>query len=272
MSEAAAQGASAILFPEMFLTGYMVWGRADELAEDLSGPSIRQFAYLARRHGLLTVFGFPEANPAGKPYNSACIVEATGEVLGSHRKVHLFSREPDFFSAGDEFRVFDTSIARVGLLICYDLEFPESARILALNGSELILVPTANMDPYQDHQRTYLRARSMENGVFIALSNTVGQDEIYTYCGESAVVDPEGAILSSAGREEEMSVSRINLARVAAVQASSPYLSRRRTPAYRDLVALPRAGNRQGRARHDTGPDDRVRKRGWMSSEEVENA
>lgn len=237
MGRAAERGAKAILFPEMFLTGYTVWERVAELAEPLDGPSIRRLAGLAGRFGMHVVCGFPEERPepGAGPYNSACVIGADGSILGAYRKTHLFDREPRYFSPGEELLVFDTSVGPVGVAICYDLEFPEVARLLALRGARLILNPTANMDPYAEYQEVYLRARAMENGVYVATANTVGEDGTYRYFGESAAVDPRGRVLCRGGSGEELLLAEIDLGARPADE-NLEYLGRRRPDLYGMLV------------------------------------
>ncbi len=235
MARASSNGAQAILFPELFLTGYTVWDRLAELAEPLEGPSIRRLADLAGRFRLAVVCGFPERRPGFRPYNSACVIGPDGTVVGAYRKTHMFDREPEFFSPGEALPVFDTPFGPVGVAICYDLEFPEVARILALQGARIILNPTANMEPYAEYQAVYLRARAMENGIHIAAANTVGDDGTYAYFGESAAVDPRGRVLCRAERGEELLSAEIDLGAGPADQ-NLQYLGRRRPDLYRALA------------------------------------
>jgi predicted amidohydrolase len=235
MADAAERGASAIVFPEMFLSGY-VWEPAGELAEPKEGPSIRTLRRLAKQYRLLTVCGFPERNGSRQPYNSSCVINPDGEVVGWHRKVHLFRDEQRYFSAGDRFDVCQTSLGPIGVLICYDLEFPESARLLALRGARLVVVPTACMEPYREYQAVYARARAMENGVFVAVTNTIGSDGKYSYFGESAAIDPCGNVLCLAKSTEEVPVVKIDFSSVPWVRKSSPYLDRRRPEIYSELA------------------------------------
>jgi predicted amidohydrolase len=237
MRTAADRGSEAILFPEMFLTGYFVWDRVRELAEPLDGDSIRRLRGLAAEFRLLTVCGFPELGEDGAVYNTACVVDRDGRLLGGYRKTHLFADEPEAFSAGERFEVFETASGPIGPLICYDLEFPEPARALALGGALVILVSTANMEPYQDSQEVYVRSRALENGIFVALANTIGRDDRYRYFGQSAVADPQGRLLATAGADEEIVVADLDLAAAVEAQRSSPYLDRRRPSLYATLTS-----------------------------------
>lgn len=237
MVDASARGAKAILFPEMFSTGYMTWDRVSDLAEPLNGPLVKRLALLARQYGLLTVCGFPEKNSKTKPYNSACVIDSDGSVLGSYHKTHLFSNEPDVFTPGEDIKAFNTSLGRIGVMICYDTEFPETARLLALDGVQLILAPTANMEPYSQFQSVFLRARAMENGICAATTNTIGYDGTYHYFGQSAAADPEGRLLCLGGSDEELLFAEINLTAIPPKDASLQYLNHRRPELYNKLCA-----------------------------------
>lgn len=236
MAAAAARGAQAILFPEMFLTGYMVWDRVDELAEPLNGPLVHDLAALARQYELLTVCGFPEVCPGARPYNSACIIDADGTVLGAYHKSHLFAEEPQAFTPGEALRTFDTTLGRIGVMICYDTEFPEVARLLAMNGAQLVLAPTANMDPYRQYQAVYLRSRAMENGIYIATTNTVGEAGGYRFFGESAAVAPDGRVLCRGGAGEELLLAAVDFSAVSPTDANLVYLRHRRPDLYGPLA------------------------------------
>jgi predicted amidohydrolase len=231
MAEARAKGAGAIVFPELFLTGYQVWDRLGDLAETAAGPSISRLAQMANAYGLLSIVGFPELDN-GLIYNSACVIESDGGLLGVYRKTHLFADEPVAFTPGDSFVTFDSSIGRIGILICYDIEFPECVRTLALAGAQLILVPTANMEPFTIDQDLYARARGRENGVFIAIVNAVGADERHCYFGRSTAAGPMGEVLCRAESAEQLLIVEIDPAAVQAAQQSSPYLRRRRPEIY----------------------------------------
>jgi predicted amidohydrolase len=237
MEEAAQEGASAIVLPELFLTGYQLAESLRVLAEPLEGPSLQRLAGLARRHRMLTVCGWPEAAD-GVLYNSACVIDADGEVQGRYRKTHLFGGEPEFFAPGDQLMPFDTSLGRIGVLICYDLEFPEPARTLALEGATLVVTSTASKDPYAAYQGIYARARAMENGVYVAAANTVGDLGPCHFFGMSLVVDPGGRVLAEADQQERLLFAPIDLSRVPPADPSVQYLPHRRPDLYARLTEV----------------------------------
>jgi predicted amidohydrolase len=232
MQHARTSGAQAILFPELFLTGYFLGDELAGLAEPVDGPSLQRLSMLARRYSLLTVCGWPEANGRSLPYNSAAVIERDGSPLGHYRKTHLFGSEPDFFSPGDRLQVFGSSIGPIGVSICYDLEFPETARVLALDGAALLLTPTANMKPYAAYQAVYTRARAMENGIYVATANTVGLLDRFDFFGESSVVGPNGDILDLADADERVLVVSIDTAQTPPADTTLRYLTHRRPELY----------------------------------------
>lgn len=237
MQEAARQGASAVVFPELFLSGYLLNETLPALAEPLDGPSLQRLSGLARRHRMLTVCGWPEA-ANGVLYNSACVIESDGGIVGRYRKTHLFGREPDYFAPGDQLTPFETSVGRIGVLICYDLEFPEPARTLALKGAALLVTSTASKDPYADYQGIYARARAMENGVYAAVANTVGDLGPHHFFGRSLVVDPGGRVLAEADRQERVLFASIDLSCVPPADPSVQYLAHRRPDLYARLTEV----------------------------------
>lgn len=203
-ADAARQGARVLVTPEMFTTGYALDpGDLRRLAEDPGGPTESAVAGIARRHGIAIAYGHPERAPGGGAYNAATLIDADGAVLGRHRKAHLFG---DFdrkrFRANPEpptaFR--DTG---VGMLICYDVEFPEAVRCLAAEGARLVLVPTANMTGYEDVPRIMIPARARDNGCGVVYANYCGADSAFTYGGLSVICGPGGEVFAQASTVNE---------------------------------------------------------------------
>ena len=143
---AAARGADLVVFPECFLQGYSLTRSTLDLSEPVSGPAVTALAAIAARSDVAIVAGMIETNPADprKPFNTAVVIGRDGRLVGAYRKTHLFDRERDAFAAGDEYPVFDLlpgrgrPSLRLGVCICFDVEFPEVPRLLALGGAQLI--------------------------------------------------------------------------------------------------------------------------------------
>lgn len=227
-ARAAAAGADVLVTPEMFVTGYDIgieWTRA--LAEPGDGPIFEAVAGITRRTGVAVAYGYPELLPGGGIANAAQLVD-DGRVAGTHRKAHLFGGldTERFAPAAERPAVFRFRDHRVAMLICYDVEFPEAVRSLALDGAEAVLVPTANMVPYEIVSTVLVRARAYENGVAIAYANYCGREGAQAYAGLSTVCGPDGAVLALAAAEgEELLVADL-------VGESQPYLRDRRPDLY----------------------------------------
>ena len=200
-AQAHAQGADLLITPEMFCTGYAIGAeRVAAHAEPADGPLAQAVAAIAQHQRIAIAYGYPEQNPDGKPFNSAQTIAPDGKRLMNTRKTHLFGdMDRAQFSAGDATaRVFEHQGWRLGLLICYDVEFPEAVRGLALQGADAVLVPTANMEPFDEVQRVLLPARALENRLHIAYANACGNEATLAYNGLSTVCGPDGRVLAQA--------------------------------------------------------------------------
>jgi predicted amidohydrolase len=191
-SVAALAGAQFICFPELFLTGYNLGSALKLLAEPIDGPSVNQLSDIARRHGVGLIVGMPESD-GKRVFNSAVAVDSKGRIAGVGRKLQLFGKlEPQIFTPGDSLTIVTMGAIRIGLMICYDVEFPELARALTRNGAEVICVPTANMSPYVEVPTTLVRARALENGIPVVYANLCGMEGDLTYTGLSGIVGFDG--------------------------------------------------------------------------------
>ncbi len=188
------------VLPEFFASGYQFVDAREvsRLAEPVpDGPTTRELTSYCRAHDCHAVGGLPEEAPGG-PYNSAVLVGPDG-CVASYRKVHLFGLEKSFFLPGDRpFSVTDVGGVRIGMMICFDHLFPESARSLALLGADVIAHPSNLVVPGLGQRTTALRA--LENGVFVATANRVGREargneRELRYTGESQIVGPDGVVL-----------------------------------------------------------------------------
>lgn len=238
-ADAAASGAALLLTPEMFLTGYAIGAEAvARLAEPADGPAAGAIAAICRSHGIAILYGYPERGADGAVYNAVQMIGADGTRLANYRKTHLFGEvDRAQFRAGDApSPVIEFGGLRVGFAICYDIEFPEVARALALAGAEVVLVPTANMTPFESVATRLVPARAEENTLFVAYANYVGREAGFTYCGLSCVVAPDGADLARAGVEDEtLLLADLDRARLDAARSRVTYLRDRRPELYRPL-------------------------------------
>ena len=238
-AQAAAEGAALLVLPEMFLTGYNIGADAlRSLAEPMDGPSARQAAYIARRHGVTLLYGYPERAADKKLYNAALLV-APGGPVANYRKLHLFGdAERAVFTPGDSPSVMaEIGGLRVGILICYDVEFPEMVRGLALQGADIVAVPTALMQPYAFVTRVLVRARAYENQVFVIYANRCGSEGDLDYLGESCIVGPDGTELVRAGVREEFITAWLDPAYLARSRAQCSYFADRLPRHYGNVMA-----------------------------------
>lgn len=229
-AQAYAQGSVLLVCPEMSLTGYQIGAQAvAALAETADGPLAQAVSAIAQRHGIAIVYGFPEHNPQGRPYNAAQFIDASGQPVAHYRKTHLFGDiDRAQFSPGPlSPTVFDWNGWRLGLLICYDVEFPEPARDLALQGADVLLVPTANMVAFDEVQRVLLPARALENRVFLAYANACGQEGATSYGGLSTVCGPMGEVKAQAGREATQITTTLNRTELLAARGTAQAPDRR---------------------------------------------
>ncbi len=225
---AAERGARLLVCPEMFLSGYNIGlAQVQRLAEAEDGPSAAAVRAIAQGQGIAIAYGYPERADDGAIYNSVQLIDAQGRRLCNYRKTHLFGAlDRSMFSAGaDHFPVVELDGWKVGLLICYDIEFPENARRLALDGAELILVPTANMTPYDFVCQVTVRSRAQENQCYLVYANYCGAEGQIQYCGQSSIIGPDGSLLAMAGREECQLLADIEHERVVQGREAFPYLA-----------------------------------------------
>lgn len=200
LRQLAKDGCRLAVLPEMWDTGYD-YKRLNELA--LRTPEVlEELGRLSRELGMVIVGSMPEPN-GERVFNTAYILDR-GELLGKYRKIHLFSLmgEDRSLDGGDSCLVVDTHLGRLGVFICYDLRFPELARRLAVEGAEIIAVPAEWPKPREEHWRTLLRARAIENQLFIVAANCCGVQGKLDFFGSSLIIGPKGELLAEGGYEE----------------------------------------------------------------------
>lgn len=230
--EAHKKGADYILFPELFLTGYVINTSLVEMGESIEGPSIRALCSYAKKYSIGIIYGFPEKD-GDSLYNSAVFIDKNGSIRNVYRKAHLYGEEQKYFTPGEDFSVVEVPEGKFGLMITYDMEFPEMARVLSIKGAEILLILAANMVPYQTYQDTYLHSRALENHVFTLAANNVGLHLDNIFFGESQVVAPNGKALYKADNNEVLQLVDINLEEVEHSKGPLNYLNNRKAEFYR---------------------------------------
>jgi omega-amidase len=200
LARVAGQGANLAVLPEMWSTGFS-YKNLNELALRTHGI-VEELLELSARHKLVIVGSMPEPN-GDKVFNTVFLAD-NGRLAGVYRKIHLFSLlgEDTAFSGGDSWLLADTAIGKIGVIICYDLRFPELSRRLALEGAQVLCVPAQWPKPRQEHWRTLIRARAMENQLFVVSCNACGLTGKLDFFGMSMIISPKGDVLEEAGEGE----------------------------------------------------------------------
>jgi predicted amidohydrolase len=240
-AQATAQGVDLLVCPEMSLTGYLLGAdRVQALAEPANGPLSQAVGAIAQRHSVAIVYGYPERHSQGdRPFNAVQAIGPQGQTLGQGRKTHLYgAADAQQFSPGPQAsQVFEWRGWRIGLLVCFDVEFPETVRLLALQGADLVLVPTANMVGFDEVPRLLVPARACENRLFVAYANACGAEADTVYGGLSTVCGPTGRGLARAGQLADWRVQDLPRSALAAARTSDQR-PHRRPDLYGPLAAL----------------------------------
>lgn len=220
--EAIEKGANFICLPETFNTGFFPHTKHWDteyfhLAETIEGETITTFQKLAKDHKVNIVVPFFEKFMPGVFYNSAAVVNSAGEILGLYRKVHVpwsfTSWEKFYMRPGNHFPVFNTEFGKVGVLICYDRDFPEAAKSLALQGASIIFVPNGASLSLKETWRKILSIRAYENQLFVMGTSLTGKcdEEHHDLVGHSLIANPLGEVIDELEREEDVLVSEVDL-------------------------------------------------------------
>jgi predicted amidohydrolase len=201
--EAVDAGAKLIVLPELCTSGYVFESREEALtlAQPAHGGALAEWSEEARRGGAIVVGGFCELGDDGELYNSAAVVDGDG-VLAVYRKLHLWDREKLVFRPGDDAPpVVDTPVGRIGVIICYDISFPEIVRGVAMRGADVIAVPTNNpafpaVEGQEPQEMTWARAQASFNRVFVAFCDRAGTERGVRFVGASTITDEQGWMLT----------------------------------------------------------------------------
>lgn len=237
-AEASRRGSDVLCFPEMWTTGFN-WKNNERMAAEHE-CIIEQVAGLAKRYGIWINGSMLARNPEGKVSNTSFLFNAEGETAAIYRKTHLFTllHEDEHFAAGDHLTVVDTPWARVGLAICYDIRFPEMFRTYSLQGVEIVFCPMAFPYPRLEHWKILVRARAIENQMFVCGINQVGSEDfgpdgVVTYFGDSVIIDPWGRTVMEASETDEMLLTAtLDMNRVKEIRETMTVLRDRRPELY----------------------------------------
>ncbi|HBN47213.1 MAG TPA: acyltransferase [Prevotella sp.] len=262
ISELAQQGAQLIVLQELHNSLYFCQTEdvsQFDLAEPIPGPSTRFFADLAKTHGVVIVTSLFERRAPGLYHNTAVVIERDGSIAGKYRKMHIPDDpayyEKFYFTPGDlGFHPIDTSVGRLGVMVCWDQWYPEAARLMALQGAQMLIYPTAigyeTSDTPDEQQRqrtawtTVQRGHAVANGIPVIAVNRVGHEDDPSqhtqgidFWGSSFVAGPQGEIRYQASEsQEERAIVDVDLAHSEQVRRWWPFLRDRRIDAYQDIL------------------------------------
>jgi predicted amidohydrolase len=240
MTAAGRDAGQLIIFPELCLSPFFpqyAGQKVGQYAITREDEFIQQFQATCRQ---LKLAASPNVylREGDRLFDASLMIGSDGSLQGISTMVHIAQvpgfYEQDYYTPSDTgFRVYDTPMGRVGIVICFDRHYPESIRTCVLRGASLILIPTANtMAEPRDLFVCELRAAALQNGVYIAMCNRVGTEGEVVFCGESMVVDPDGNVVVKADTTEALIIADIDLHQVAIARAKRPYLSLRRPAMY----------------------------------------
>lgn len=238
--EAAAKGAKIVCFPEMFNTGYnfqLIGDGFHNCGETIDGHTITRLQKVAKECACYVIAPITlEKKVKGVFYNAAVVIDDEGVVLGDYSKHHLWAAERYYFRAGEDIPVFDTKYGKIGVMICYDAGFPETARVLTLKGAELIFMPSAWRIQDWDMWNLNIPQRALENTLYVAGVNRFGhEDDLYMF-GNSKVADWRGRIIAESKEEkEEIVYAEIDLDQLTKARLDIHYLKDRRPDSYKLL-------------------------------------
>lgn len=224
IEDAGKKGVDIVCFPELFYSGYHLSAlELQRLAEDFDGKLIKEISKAAKENNVYVIGGFAEATELkGQMFNSAFFIDNKGELIGSTRKVYAWGDEKLKFRDGNKFKVFDTELGKIGIMICYDAEFPEPMRIMALKGAELVFVPSVWSFVAERRWHVDLAGGALYNLMYTAGINTWDDGS----CGSSMVVGPDGEVVDLAPTDKEFVLySEIDLDKIIEVRSRIPYLN-----------------------------------------------
>jgi deaminated glutathione amidase len=243
IGEAKNKGARMIAFPEFLMAFSPGTQSAEELAEiseTLDGPftqSLREATKAANIETLATIY--EKSDVPGRVYDTSLWIDTSGHLSAVYRKLHLYDalgfKESDKFLAGSELaQPFKSTIGVIGMMICYDLRFPELSRLLTLMGAEILVSPSGWVqgDMKVEHWQTMVRARALENGCYVIAPDQVGN----IYIGHSMVVDPFGRVVIDMGERQDLAIVDLDLPMVGEVREKLPLLKNRRADIYGSAV------------------------------------
>ncbi len=233
IEKAANKGANFVVLPEMWPTGFD-YETLQKLPASYVDEVLGLLGDLSARYSLYIISGSLCEPAEGQFFNTSIIIDPSGKPMGQYRKVHLFKDmgEQDFFTPGTEIPTFDTKFAKIGIAICYDIRFPELFSALSTAGAQMIFVPAEFPRPRIEHWQTLLRARAIENQLFVIGCNRVGKAGTREYFGHSTLIGPYGEIIDELEEDEDILTESIELDKIREIRENLPSFNERRPEVY----------------------------------------
>ncbi len=231
LEKLACDSVNLAVLPEMFSCSFD--NENLEQHSKLTGKVLERLSLFAKENQMAIAGTLPERQK-NQIFNTMVFIERDGKIKARYKKLHLFrlTDEHLYYSAGNEIAVIDSSFGRIGLMTCYDLRFPELARKLLLQGVQMIIVSAQWPEPRKEHWKTLIKARAIENQLFMVCSNRTGEEDDLTFPGMSMIVDPMGNILTDALDKDACVSAHIDLELVKEARASIPCMEDRRDDLY----------------------------------------
>jgi len=233
IENAAMEKPDVIVLPEMWTTGFY-FNKIKEISDIDGIPTLNLMKDMAKKYNINIIAGSFANIIEEKFYNSAFVINRNGEIVASYNKIHLFKsmQENEYFTSGDEICIFEIEGIKCGLIICYDLRFPELTRRLVLQGIKILFVPAQWPSKRIEHWNILLRARAIENQIFIVACNIAGEDEQDVFNGNSMIISPKGEIIYIFDHKERYKCFELDINMINLVRLRIDYLADRRPDLY----------------------------------------
>ena len=243
IDESVSKNADFIVLPEMFNCPYSNDKFIEYGEEEKSSYTLNKISLLAKKNNIYILAGSIPEKENGKLYNTSYLFDKAGNIIAKHRKMHLFDidvkgkitfKESDVLTAGDSFTIAETDFGKIGIGICYDIRFPELARVMVENGALILFYPGAfNMTTGPAHWELLFRSRALDNQVFcVGVAPALNKDASYHSFGHSIIASPWGEIIAEASEKENLILCEIDLDEIKKVREELPLLKNKREDLY----------------------------------------
>lgn len=243
IAESVNENADFIVLPEMFNCPYSNDKFIEYCEKEKDSPTLTRISALAREHEVYILAGSIPEKEKEKLFNTSYLFDKSGNIIAKHRKMHLFDidvkdritfKESDVLTAGNDFTIADTEFGKIGIGICYDIRFPELARIMVENGALILFYPGAfNMTTGPAHWELLFKSRALDNQVYcVGVAPALNEDASYHSFGHSIITNPWGDIIAEADTKEELIIGEIDLSEIKKIREELPLLKNKRRDLY----------------------------------------